>query len=365
MGNNLGNNPGVETTRNSPSRTRRKPPQRKARLSNIAPRRSAAGWKWRANWFHDGVREWGPVRDTQEEAYQDFLAMRERRQELPKTVLTLQEAIDRLIEVSRNKGLAEQTIEDHYRARGKLFLSAWAPDTLLGQIDRKEVEWFIKVRREKHGVTDSTIYHDLAVLHRLFVVAGTSNPVKQVERPKPREAKRAFFTKQEVEQIIAKVRGSGLPACERHADLLALLFATGMRATECERLRVKDVELDHGRIWVRGKNKPRELPIASHLRPVLARLIRDCDPEEPIFPGGAYYLAHTCKVWQARLKLPSLSARALRHSFATALLDGGCAIHVAQQLMGHADLDTTARYLHARNQSLRDAVELLRQTPAA
>ncbi|MBI4021306.1 MAG: tyrosine-type recombinase/integrase [Candidatus Aenigmarchaeota archaeon] len=355
----------MEPARNSPPRTSRKPPQRKARLSNIAARRTAAGWRWRANWFHDSVREWGPMRASQEEAYQDFLAMRGHRQELPKAVLTLKEAIDRLIEVSRNKGLAEQTIEDHYRARGKLFLSAWAPDTLLSRIDRKEVEWFIKVRREKHSVTDSTIYHDLAVLHRLFEVTGTPNPVKDVERPKPREAKRAFFTKAEVEQVIAKVRGSGLPASKRHADVLTLLFATGMRATEVERLRVKDVELGHGRIWVRGKNKPRELPIASHLRPVLARLVKDGDPEEPIIPGGAYYLARMCKVWQARLKLPALSARALRHSFATALLDGGCPVHVAQQLMGHADLETTARYLHTRDQSLRDAVELLRQTPAA
>lgn len=350
----------METPRNKPGRRRPspKPPKRERGHTNITPRHTVLGWKWRANFHHDGVREWGPLRDTQAEAFCDYLAMKERSKAAPAKVQTLKEAADRLIEVCRLKALSPHTIRRDYERRLKLFLEAWNPDTLLHQITPEEVEWFMKVRRENHGVTESTLHHDLAVLHRLFQVSEAENPVKKVDKPKFTPKKWDYFAASEVEEIIRRVRTSHYPSAGKHADIMTMIYYTGLRATECERLLVKDIEIENNRIWVKGKNTPRGLPIANTLKPSLQRLLEDQDnPEAQLIPGGAYTIATIFRRWAKRLGIKKLNARTLRHSFATALFERRNPAHVVQQLMGHRNLTTTQKYLHVRDEALKFAVD--------
>ena len=146
--------------------------------------------------------------------------------------------------------------------------------------------------------------------------------------------------------------------------LIILLFAfTGIRRSELLNLRFIDVNFHSRCIYIRnGKgDKDRVIPMASTIYQPLNDYIcyssfRSHDRLFPLQPRRIYTIV---KRYANLAVIPDFSPHDLRHYFATSLLEQGASIRAIQELLGHADISTTAIYLDLVPQHLASAIELL------
>ncbi len=141
----------------------------------------------------------------------------------------------------------------------------------------------------------------------------------------------------------------------RDTAILTLLYGCGLRRSEALSLTSDALPLGDT-LRIRGKgNKDREVPVLPAAREAVARYVELCPhdlpPGTPLFRGirgGALNPRLVARVMeQARLQLglpSSATPHALRHSFATHLLDAGGDLRAIQDLLGHASLSTTQAY---------------------
>ena len=141
--------------------------------------------------------------------------------------------------------------------------------------------------------------------------------------------------------------------------LLMVLYGTGMRRAEIARLKIADIDSQRMIIHVvDGKGgKDRDLPLSPALLETLRAYWRWLKPRIYLFPSRMHRDSEqpiTDKtVWRAcseAARGPASARRVsphlLRHSWATHLLEAGTDLRTIQLLLGHEDLETTARYLH-------------------
>lgn len=148
----------------------------------------------------------------------------------------------------------------------------------------------------------------------------------------------------------------------RDDAVLELLYGSGLRVSELCGIGVADVDLDRARVVVMGKgSKERMLPMSEPaVAAVRAWLAVRADVIDGGDPGVAFVnrRRHPLTPRDVRRVLDRRSPvvthpHALRHSFATHLLDGGADLRVVQELLGHADLATTQIYTHVSRERLR------------
>ena len=157
----------------------------------------------------------------------------------------------------------------------------------------------------------------------------------------------------------------------RDLAVLEVLYSTGVRVSECCGLKVSDLDLARGYITVLGKgSKIRRVPIGEPAsdaltgwllagRPLLAK--PETEPEvvfinrrgRPMGPRDARRVLEAHPLADGR----SLHPHALRHAYATHLLEGGADLRVVQELLGHSDLATTQTYTHLTRERLRAVYE--------
>jgi site-specific recombinase XerD len=150
----------------------------------------------------------------------------------------------------------------------------------------------------------------------------------------------------------------------RDTAVVELLYGSGVRVAELAGLDVADIELSRARTLVRGKGgKSRIVPLSE---PAVAALQTWLDTGREALvvaetPVAAVFLNQRGKritprdvrrIVDRRAAAPT-HPHALRHTFATHLLDGGADLRVVQELLGHADLATTQRYTHVSKERLR------------
>jgi integrase/recombinase XerC len=146
--------------------------------------------------------------------------------------------------------------------------------------------------------------------------------------------------------------------------VLEVLYGSGLRVAELCALDVSDVDLDRHRLTVWGKGgKQRVAPLGEPAAGALGRWLRDGREAlvTDLTPPGAVFLnargrrltpRDARRVVDRRAASPT-HPHALRHTFATHLLDGGADLRVVQELLGHSDLATTQRYTHVSKERLR------------
>lgn len=165
--------------------------------------------------------------------------------------------------------------------------------------------------------------------------------------------------------------------------LLTTMYATGMRVGEAVKLRVTDIDSRRMTLLVAcGKgNKQRLVPLSpklltelrlfwqTHRNPVW--LFPGVRPNKPLSAATAGRHLQRVRI-RAGLKR-RFSTHALRHTFATELLEAGVDLLSIQKILGHRSLNTTANYTHVRRNHLQEAcqsldllpLEQLRQIPPA
>ncbi len=155
----------------------------------------------------------------------------------------------------------------------------------------------------------------------------------------------------------------------RDRALLEVLYGCGLRATELATLQLANVNLEERILRVVGKgNKTRLVPVGRIACAAIEDYIKhersrftaatqrglSTKPRPELFPSQRRGKTLTyVRVWQLVKELAALAGfekeiypHLFRHSFATHLLETGCDLRVIQELLGHADISTTAVYTH-------------------
>jgi site-specific recombinase XerD len=170
-------------------------------------------------------------------------------------------------------------------------------------------------------------------------------------------------------------RGDEDPRARRDLAVVELLYGAGLRVSECSGLDVGDVDLRKRTVTVLGKGaKVRRVPLGEPARAALAAYLRDGRPAllpEPEAAGdaanalflntrGRRMSPRDARRVLERHPLPdgrSLHPHALRHAYATHLLEGGADLRAVQELLGHADVGTTQIYTHVTRERMRAVYE--------
>jgi integrase/recombinase XerC len=150
----------------------------------------------------------------------------------------------------------------------------------------------------------------------------------------------------------------------RDDAVVELLYGSGIRVAELAGVDVGDLDLGRSRLVVRGKgDKARTVPLSEPAVEALQRwidhgrqaLVTEASPVAALFynrRGKRVTPRDVRRILDRRAAAPT-HPHALRHTFATHLLDGGADLRVVQELLGHADLSTTQRYTHVSKERLR------------
>jgi integrase/recombinase XerC len=169
---------------------------------------------------------------------------------------------------------------------------------------------------------------------------------------------------EELETLLGEQPPAGGPADLRDRAVVELLYGSGLRVGELCGVRPRDLDLARSQVLVWGKgSKQRQLPMSeSSVEAVRAwvdagrsAMVTGETPADALFVnrrGHRLTPRDVRRILDRRAASPT-HPHALRHTFATHLLDGGADLRAAQELLGHSDLATTQLYTHVSKERLR------------
>ena len=244
-----------------------------------------------------------------------------------------------------------------------------APDlNALQTLSPADLRGFI-TRRRAEGLGARGVQRALAAVRSFYQYLerenlGDGSAARHVRSPKlPRTLPRPLSQK-DAARALADAGGHETPwLAARNAALLTLLYGTGLRISEALALRRGDVPLGSS-ITIIGKGrKERSVPVLDAVREAIDAYVAAC----PFQAGAkeALFLSRRGRAMNAReaqglmqhlrgrLGLPpTATPHALRHSFATHLLQNGGDLRAVQELLGHASLSTTQKYTEVEGAQL-------------
>lgn len=238
----------------------------------------------------------------------------------------------------------------------------------------------------REGYSPQSVMRRLSALRQFFLFlhgegVRADNPAASLESPK-REKKLPRTLQQElVEKLLATLSVQEHPDARRLLSMVELMYAAGLRVSELVSLKLAAVaQGEKGArevrdcLVIRGKGgRERLVPLHARARLALAEYLK----HRHVFLSGGkdspwlfpYHRAQGHVTRQkfaqmlksaaegAGLDPETISPHALRHSFATHLLEGGADLRVIQELLGHADIATTQIYTHVAGERLKQVVE--------
>jgi integrase/recombinase XerC len=263
-----------------------------------------------------------------------------------------------------------------YASDLRLFL-AWAEE----RGSRGADAWVLPVMRAylsvltTRGAKPSSVIRKVAALRsfgRYMARRGliAADPASRLVLPRKGGRLPRFIPEPEIQRLLNGPWGGEARDLRDHA-ILEVLYGTGMRLGELVGLDRQDLDLSAGTARVLGKGGKERMvcfgpPAAEALRVYLkaSRGPKARESGQAVFtgPSGKRISPRTVQRRVAghlgRLaRAGGASPHALRHSFATHLLDRGAEIRAIQELLGHASLGTTQVYTHVSIEALRDAVD--------
>ncbi|MBS0152095.1 MAG: tyrosine recombinase XerC [Nitrospira sp.] len=186
-----------------------------------------------------------------------------------------------------------------------------------------------------------------------------TNPTETLRSPRLPKRLPRVLTKDDAAALMTFPTGLS-PLSLRDRALLETMYSTGARVSEVVGINLNDLDEADGIVSVKGKGrKERLVPIGDvalqairEYRRSLKPTPRNRHPASPMFlnhRGGRLTTRSVAKMvarYSSRLVSGAVSPHALRHSYATHLLDEGADLRSIQELLGHASLSTTQKYTH-------------------
>ena len=261
----------------------------------------------------------------------------------------------RMLEDLQVRNYAPTTVSAYIRSVAEFAKHFGKSPDLLGPEQIREYQLYLI--KEKEVSLSSYIQ---AVCALRFLYSNTLHLAVGVDRiPLPRYEKKlpVILSPAEVKLLLEA------PKDLAYRTILSTMYAAGTRISEVAKLQVPDIDSGRGVIWVRGGKgrKDRQVLLPPKLLELLRVYFRWKRPKEWLFPGGkpgkpisCESIFRACKEAAKRAGISkSVHPHSLRHAFATHLLESGVDLRTIQILLGHAKLETTARYLHVANTKVR------------
>ena len=286
-----------------------------------------------------------------------------------------------LRELQHGRQLSQHTVAAYRRDLSELtqFLHTYfqQEDWSWSRVDRTALRRFLgflaqqKLSRRTIARRLSAVRTLFRFLHREDLVE--ANPARAVRSPKLERTLPQWLTRDDAERVFSLAEHDAAEGGLRPLRDLAILetfYATGIRLSELQGLDMDDVDLIGEQVKVRGKGrKERIVPLGSTAVKALRRYeLRRAEVASlgPAPDRQAVFLndrgrrlsrrqiqAIVKKALTAGAEEAGLSPHALRHTFATHLLDDGADLLAVKELLGHVSLSTTSIYTHTSKERLK------------
>ncbi|MGH2568950.1 MAG: site-specific tyrosine recombinase/integron integrase [Bacteroidota bacterium] len=185
----------------------------------------------------------------------------------------------------------------------------------------------------------------------------------EIPRPKKQRKLPSILSEEEVHALFEQTTNL------KHKVLLMLTYSAGLRVGEVVRLKPEDIDSKRMLIHIRKAKgqKDRYVQLAATTLTMLRSYWKKEHPQEWLFPGqrdGRYLSERSAQeifkqaAERAGIRKP-VSIHALRHSYATHLLEAGVDIRYIQEILGHSNLKTTEIYTHVSKKKIAEVVNPL------
>jgi site-specific recombinase XerD len=243
-------------------------------------------------------------------------------------------------------------------------LAAWADsmDRDPASLGHRDLRRFAAVLSER-GISKAGVARKLAAIRAFYgalVRSGemTSNPADLVATPKQDRKLPRVLSREEMQTLLDGIP-AGTPLEMRDRAMLELAYSCGLRAEEVVNLNTDSPDFDGERLRIEGKGgKTRLVPMGEPAQAALTRYLErgrralvGAGTEDALLVSKSGRRLHPSDVrrrlerWVREAAITGgVSPHALRHSFATHLLEGGADLRSIQELLGHASLSTTQVY---------------------
>lgn len=267
------------------------------------------------------------------------------------------------------RGLSENTLTS-YETDLRTFL-LFLEDKSYNVKDVTDQSIFLYIMHlRRNGLNSRSLARHLSALRGFFRYCFdenclNANPVQYLENPKLPKSLPDVLTVEEVQAILDQpdmTKKLGF----RDRAILELLYASGLRVTECVTLKPVDIDLQSGLLRVHGKgSKDRIVPVHNAAMEIIQQYMRDWRPlftpvQNFVFLNRSGNGLTRQAIWKLVQRYvlkaevhKSVSPHTFRHSFATHLLDGGADLRTVQLLLGHTDISATEIYTHVQADRLK------------
>ncbi len=222
---------------------------------------------------------------------------------------------------------------------------------------------FNKVKRAGRKRRPTAVVQLLSTMFNLAIVwkMRSDNPCKFVRRPRG-EHRNRYLSDAEQKRLLVAV--SHLDDREAAAAILLLLL-TGARLNELLQATWDQFDLDDDGIWTKPASNTKQkrvhrIPLNTRALAMLKQLRRLADPADKlVFPTRAR-VGNIRMAWEQvrrEAHIADVRLHDLRHSYASLLINRGETLYTVGALLGHSDVQTTARYAHLQDETLRRATE--------
>jgi integrase/recombinase XerD len=269
------------------------------------------------------------------------------------------------------KGLAANSIASYRRDLLEFARYVEKQGTTFGSVDRAEVRTFL-TGLYRRGLSARSVARHLISLRNLFrflVKEGMlrNDPTAGIESPKLGVELPHYLSLDEVEKLL-ETPDPSTPAGLRDRAMLQLVYATGLRVSELVSLRVDDLDMNLGILRCIGKGrKERLIPVGKSALRAVELYLREGRRQFLKKPGTPYLFLNVrggglsrVAFWKILRRygkqagvLLGLTPHAIRHSFATHLLERGADLRSVQIMLGHSDISTTQIYTHVLKERLK------------
>src|SRR4051812_39187573 len=273
----------------------------------------------------------------------------------------------------QRRGAAERTRRAYGTDAAEL--AAWATANQLApqDVDYKALRRWA-ARLSQKGAAPRTMARKLASIRSLFrslLEHGEvgANPADLLPAPKLPHSLPKTLKAADVAALLEKIPAA-TPLEQRDRAMFELAYSSGLRAEELVDLDVGSVDFDAEQVRVEGKGaKTRFVPAGEHALRAISRYLERARPAlQAADPDPALFLSKSgrrlstsdvrrrLRVWARHAAAHTgVHPHALRHSFATHLLEGGADLRAIQELLGHASISTTQVYTRVESARLRAA----------
>ena len=260
------------------------------------------------------------------------------------------------------RSAAEATRKAYSNDVGQLAAWADAIDRDPAALDHRDLRRFAAVLSER-GISKAGVARKLAAIRAFYgalVRSGevAANPADLVATPKQDRKLPRVLSREEMQTLLDRIP-TGTPLEMRDRAMLELAYSCGLRAEEVVNLNTDSPDFDGERLRIEGKGgKTRLVPMGEPAQAALTRYLErgrrtlvGAGAEDALLVSKSGRRLHPSDVrrrlerWVREAAIAGgVSPHALRHSFATHLLEGGADLRSIQELLGHASLSTTQVY---------------------